>query len=549
MTHSRKKKGPAGAEGAPAGREVAAGDRVHFFDTTLRDGEQAAGVNLNAEEKLQIAIQLAKMRVDVIEAGFPAASPGDFNCVQLIAREVRTATVCGLARTREGDIRAAAQALAKAENPRIHVFLATSPIHMEHKLRMSESEVLDQVRAGVMLARSLSPEVEFSAEDASRSDPAFVIRVFKLAIEAGATILNIPDTVGYALPEEFYGFCKGIIEGVAAPKGVIFSVHAHNDLGLATANSLAAVRAGVRQVEGTINGMGERGGNSAIEEVVMALRTRSDFYGLSTNLDTTRLYPVSRLIAKISGVMVPPNKPVVGANAFAHEAGIHQHGVMAKRETYEIMRAEDVGSTPAVMVLGKHSGRHAFRDRLEYLGYNLDDTQVSRAFEIFKKLCDEKKEATDGDIEAIVSDQIFSVSPEFSYEFREYSMQVGGGNTTCTVTLDRNGEANTDAATGNGPVEAAYAAIKRIIRIHPRLENFKIFATSERSNALGEAQVILSLDGIRAQGSGASTDIIKASIRAYVNAVNRLYSTAAARKLSLPSYDANAPSPGGKGKA
>jgi 2-isopropylmalate synthase len=506
---------------------------VQFFDTTLRDGEQAAGVNLNVDEKLQIARQLARMNMDVIEAGFPAASPGDFSCVQAIAREIKTSTVCGLARTREGDIRAAAQALAQAENPRIHVFIATSPIHMEYKLKMTPDEVLDQARQGVLLARSLAPEVEFSAEDASRSDLEFLVKVFRTAAEAGATILNIPDTVGYALPEEFYVLCRNVIEGVAAPAGVVYSVHAHNDLGLSVANSLAAVRAGVRQVEGTINGMGERGGNSALEEVAMAIRTRKDFYGLDFRLDTRRLYPVSRLVSRLSGVAVPPNKAVVGANAFAHEAGIHQHGVLAKRETYEIMRAEDVGSTPAVMVLGKHSGRHAFRDRLEFLGYNLTDTEVTRAFEIFKRLCDEKKDATDGDIEAIVSDEILSVQPEFRYEFKEYSMHVGGENTTCTVTLSLEGKELSDAATGHGPIEAAYSALKRIIHLQPRLENFKIAATSERSNAMGEAQVTLAQDGIKAQGSGASTDIIKASIRAYVNAVNRLYATAAVRKVAL----------------
>ncbi|MDR3153535.1 MAG: 2-isopropylmalate synthase [Deltaproteobacteria bacterium] len=521
-------------QAADGGKEAAAGTgQVQFFDTTLRDGEQAAGVNLNVDEKLQIARQLAKMNMDVIEAGFPAASPGDFSCVQAIAREIKTSTVCGLARTREGDIRAAAQALAQAESPRIHVFIATSPIHMEHKLKMTPGEVMDQARAGVLLARSLVPEVEFSAEDASRSDLDFLIRVFRIAMEAGATVLNIPDTVGYAVPEEFQVFCRKIIEGVGAPPGVIFSVHAHNDLGLAAANSLAAVRAGVRQVEGTINGMGERGGNSALEEVAMAIRTRRDIYGLDFRLDTRRLYPVSRLVARLSGVAVPPNKAVVGANAFAHEAGIHQHGVLAKRETYEIMKAEDVGSTPAVMVLGKHSGRHAFRDRLEYLGYNLTDTEVTRAFESFKRLCDEKKDATDGDIEAIISDEILSVQPEYRYEFKEYSMHVGGENTTCTVVLALNGKELSDAATGHGPVEAAYAAIKRIIRVHPRLESFTIAATSERSNAMGEAKVTLSQDGIKAQGNGASTDIIKASIRAYVNAVNRLYSTAAVRKVSL----------------
>ncbi|MDR1111375.1 MAG: 2-isopropylmalate synthase [Deltaproteobacteria bacterium] len=508
-------------------------NRVYFFDTTLRDGEQAAGVNLNVAEKLQIAKQLEKMRVDVIEAGFPAASPGDFNCVQSISRELKKTTVCGLARTKEGDIRAAAQALAPAENARLHVFLATSPIHMEYKLKMSQEEVLAEIRSGVSLARSLMAEVEFSAEDASRSDVEFLIRAFKIAVDSGATILNIPDTVGYAMPEEFLRLCGAIIDGVGAPGNVIYSVHAHNDLGLATANSLAAIRAGVRQVEGTINGMGERGGNSAIEEVVMGLKTRSDFFGLSTSIETKRLYPVSRLVSRLSGVFVPPNKAVVGANAFAHEAGVHQHGVLAKRETYEIMRAEDVGCTPAVMVLGKHSGRHAFKDRLESLGYNLDDIQITRAFESFKKLCDEKKEATDGDIEAIIADEIFSVRPECHYELKDYTVFVGPGLTTATIVLARDGAELKDAATGNGPVDAAYSAVKRIIGLDPKLDSFRIAATSERSNAMGEAQVVLSLNGLRAQGNGASTDVIKASVRAYVNAVNRLYSVAAVKEVKL----------------
>ncbi|MDR1607962.1 MAG: 2-isopropylmalate synthase [Deltaproteobacteria bacterium] len=506
---------------------------VRFFDTTLRDGEQAAGVNLNVAEKLQIAKQLEKTRVDVIEAGFPAASPGDFNCVQAISRELRRTTVCGLARTREGDIRAAAQALAQAENPRLHVFIATSPIHMEYKLRLTQEEVLAEIRSGVSLARSLVSEVEFSGEDASRSDLEFLIKAFKVAVDCGATILNIPDTVGYATPEEFYQFCRTVILGVAPPEGVIFSVHAHNDLGLAAANSLAAVRAGVRQVEGTINGMGERGGNSAIEEVVMALKTRADYYGVTVNLDTRRLFPVSRLVARLSGVAVPPNKPVVGSNAFAHEAGIHQHGVMAKRETYEIMKAEDVGCIPAVMVLGKHSGSHAFRARLEFLGYHLDDASVAKAFEIFKKLCDEKKEATDGDIEAIIADEIFSVTPEFHYELKEYTVQVGSGLATAAVVLYRDNKELKDAATGNGPVDAAYRAIMRVINIEPKLESFKITATSERSDALGEALVIISYQGLKAQGRGASTDVIKASVKAYINAVNRLYSLAAVREIKL----------------
>jgi 2-isopropylmalate synthase len=508
-------------------------DRVYIFDTTLRDGEQAAGVNLNVAEKLQIARQMEKMRVDVVEAGFPAASPGDFNCVQSVARELRRTTVCGLARTREGDIRAAAQALAPAENARLHVFLATSPIHMEYKLKMTPAEVLTEIRSGVGLARSFMSEVEFSAEDASRSDLEFLIKAFKVAVESGATILNIPDTVGYAAPDEFYKFCKAVIEGVGAPGGVIYSVHAHDDLGLSTANSLAAVRAGVRQVEGTVNGMGERGGNCALEEVVMALRTRADHFRLTTNVETRRLYPVSRLVSRLSGVVVPPNKAVVGANAFAHEAGVHQHGVLAKRETYEIMRAEDVGCTPAVMVLGKHSGRHAFKDRLESLGYHLDDVQVTKAFEIFKKLCDEKKEATDGDIEAIVADEIFSVRPEAHYELRDYTVFVGPGMTTAAVVMARDGVELRDAATGNGPVDAAYSAVKRIIGLEPKLDSFKIAATSERSNAMGEAMVVLSHNGLKAQGTGASTDVIKASVRAYVNAVNRLYSVAAVKEVRL----------------
>jgi len=509
--------------------------RVHFFDTTLRDGEQAAGVNLNAAEKLQIAKQLAKMKMDVIEAGFPAVSPGDFNCVKAVAREVPGVTVAALARTREGDIRAAAQALADAEHARIHTFIATSPIHMAHKLRLTQEQVLAEVRAGVSLARALAGEVEFSAEDASRSDLDFLIKVFKLAVECGATVLNIPDTVGYAMPEEFHDFCRAVIDGVAAPEGVIFSVHAHNDLGLAVANSLAAVRAGVRQVEGTINGLGERGGNAALEEVVMALKTRVDLFApLTVGLTTNRLYPVSRLVSRLSGVAVPPNKAVVGTNAFAHESGIHQHGVLTNRETYEIMKAEDVGSVPAVMVLGKHSGRHGFRDRLETLGYQLDEEQIGRAFDFFKRLCDEKKDISDGDIEAIISDQILAVTPEHRYELVGYAVGVGAGLSTATVVIRRDRrEELRDAATGNGPIDSAYSAIKRAMDFYPNLENFSIRATSPRSDALGETVVELSHGGISAQGRGAATDIVKASIQAYINAVNRLYTQAAAREVKL----------------
>lgn len=508
-------------------------NRVYFFDTTLRDGEQAAGVNLNAAEKLQIAKQLARLKVDVIEAGFPASSPGDFNCVKTIAREVKGVTVAGLARTREGDIRAAAQAVGEAERSRIHTFIATSEIHMAHKLQMTPDQVLAEARAAVSLARSLADEVEFSAEDASRSDIPFLIKIFKLAVECGATVINIPDTVGYAMPGQFSRFVQDIIEGVAAPAGVIFSVHAHDDLGLAVANSLAAVQGGARQVEVAINGMGERGGNAALEEVAMALKTRRDVYGLDIGLDTRRLYPVSRLVSRLSGVVVPPNKAVVGTNAFAHEAGIHQHGVLECRETYEIMKAEDVGSTPAVMVLGKHSGRHAFRERLEALGYQIDDESLSKAFDIFKRLCDDKKDVTDGDIEAIIADQVLNVHPEHRFELKEYAIGVGAGLSTATVVISRDGEEARDAATGNGPVDAAFEAIKRALGYAPTLENFSIRATSPRSDAMGETVVTLRQGDVRAQGRGVETDIIKASIQAYINAVNRLYTQAAAREIKL----------------
>ena len=399
---------------------------------------------------------------------------------------------------------------------------------------MTEEQVMTELKAGVSLARSLADEVEFSAEDASRSSLEFLIKAFKLAVDSGATILNIPDTVGYAMPDEFGHFVKQIIEGVAAPAGVIFSVHAHDDLGLAVANSLAAVKAGVRQVEGTINGMGERGGNAALEEVVMALKTRSNlFNNLTTRMDCTRLYPISRLVSRLSGVVVPPNKAVVGANAFAHESGIHQHGVLANRETYEIMKAEDVGSVPAVMVLGKHSGRHAFRDRLEGLGYQLDDEQIAKAFDLFKKLCDEKKDMADGDIEAILSDQVLNVTPEHRYELLEYAVGVGAGLATATVVIQRDDEELRDAGMGNGPVEAAYHAIKRALNFSPHLVDFSIRAASPSSDALGETVVQLKYGPIVAQGRGASTDIVKASIQAYLNAVNRLYTQAAARDIKL----------------
>ena len=509
-------------------------DVVKIFDTTLRDGEQAARINLNEGEKMQIARQLARLRVDVIEAGFPAASPGDFQSVQAIAREIKGVTIAGLARTREADIRAAGDAVAPAEKKRIHTFIATSPIHMEHKLKMTEEEVLAEVKSGVSLARSLVEDVEFSAEDASRSDIDFLIKVFKLAIECGATTLNIPDTVGYAMPYEFGNFCKAIIDGAAAPSNVIWSVHCHNDLGLAVANSLAAVRAGVRQVECTMNGLGERAGNASLEEVVMALRTRPDHFGADTRIDTKKLFSTSKLVSNLTGVLVQPNKAIVGVNAFAHEAGIHQHGMLCNRATYEIMTPESVGAPGTDLVLGKHSGRHAFNDRLEILGFNLTKEESNTAFEYFKVLCDKKKTVSDGDIEAFLLDRVLQTTPERRYELKDYAVTIAsGGKPTASITLAHKDGEITEAATGNGPVNAAYNAIKKILGFNPELREFRIQATSQTSEALGEGHVILSYKDVQAQGRGASTDVIEATIRAYVDAVNRLYVAAAAKEVTI----------------
>ena len=512
-------------------------NRVQIFDTTLRDGEQAARINLNVAEKLQIAKQLAVMGVDAIEAGFSAASPGDFDCVQAIAREVKGTTITALARTKEGDIKAAAESLAGAERSRVHVFIATSPIHMEYKLKMTPEAVMAEVKKAVPLARSLSKEVEFSAEDASRSDPAFLVEVFKAAAAAGATILNIPDTVGYATPNEFAAFVKKIIDGVAAGPEIIYSVHCHNDLGLAVANSLAAINSGVRQIEGTINGLGERGGNAALEEVMMAIRTRRDQFGCDVGVDTTKLVTVSRLVSRLTGVPVNPNKPIVGANAFAHESGIHQHGVLANRETYEIMRAEDVGAEAAVMVLGKHSGRHAFRDRLAQLGYNLSQEELDKSFANFKTLCDEKKEVSDGDIEALVAD-VISAAPERRYTLKSYEIECGteiaGGPTARVVLTTSDDREHCDAAVGNGPIDAAYIAMQRIVKLDLELENFAINATSRSSDSVGEAQItVRHPSGLSASGRGISTDTIRACIMAYVSAVNNLYMVAAAKEIKI----------------
>ncbi|WP_281746451.1 2-isopropylmalate synthase [Thermanaerovibrio acidaminovorans] len=496
--------------------------RIRIFDTTLRDGEQAAGVNLNLHEKVQIAQRLDAMKVDVIEAGFPAASDGDMEAVRAVARIARHAAVAGLARTRENDILRAFEALKGALRPRIHVFIATSPIHMEHKLKLSPREVLEEIRRGVTLARSLVEDVEFSAEDASRSEIPFLKEAFSLAIQCGATTLNIPDTVGYAEPSEFGQFVHSVMEAVGAGDSVTWSVHCHDDLGLAVANSLAAVMAGANQVECTVNGLGERAGNASLEEVVMALRTRRDLFKAETGISTPLLYPTSRLVSRLTGIPVPPNKAIVGDNAFAHESGIHQHGVLSKRETYEIMDPRDVGAPSSSLILGKHSGSHAFRERLNEMGYNLSEEDFKAAFKLFKDLCDRKKTVTDQDIEAIVADRLVTLPETCVYELVNFSVQAASDMASATVTLKVQGEEHTDAAAGNGPVEAAYRAIDRITGLSPDLKEFRISAVSGSSDSLGEASVEISLEGRAALGRWASTDVIEAAIGAYVNALNRL---------------------------
>ncbi|MCL2010760.1 MAG: 2-isopropylmalate synthase [Synergistaceae bacterium] len=510
---------------------------VRIFDTTLRDGEQAARVNLNTGEKVQIARALERLKVDVIEAGFPIASKGDFEAVSSVAAEVRGPIIAGLARTTEKDIARAGEALSGAARARIHTFIATSPIHMEHKLKKTPAEVLKEVERGVSFARSIVSDVEFSAEDASRSDIDFLVEVFTLAIESGAGTINIPDTVGYAMANEFEEFCRTIIKRVNKPD-VIWSVHCHNDLGLGVANSLAAVRAGARQVECTINGLGERAGNASMEEIVMGLRTRRDHFGVDTNIDARRFFKTSKLVSTLTGVPVQPNKAIVGTNAFAHEAGIHQHGMLCNRATYEIMTPESVGTPGTELHLGKHSGRHAFNARIETFGYNLTNEQGEAAFEYFKELCDKKKDVSDGDIEALLLDRVLQLTPEKRYTLKDYAVTVGsGGKPTASITLLHDGNEITEAAVGNGPVDASYKAIAKILPFSPELVEFRIGATSESPDALGEAHIILRCregeTDIKAQGRGTSTDIIEATIRAYIKAVNRLYSVAAAREVTL----------------
>ncbi|HID79597.1 MAG TPA: 2-isopropylmalate synthase [Aquifex aeolicus] len=500
------------------------GEKVYIFDTTLRDGEQAPGFSMTTQEKLQMAQQLANLKVDIIEAGFAAASKGDWEAINLIAREVKGPVICSLARALEKDIEAAASALKPAERKRIHTFIATSPIHMKYKLKMSPEEVLKRAVKAVRYARNFTDDVEFSCEDATRSERVFLYKIIEAVIKAGATVINIPDTVGYAIPDEFYTLIKGIKENVPNIDKAIISVHCHDDLGLATANSLMAVLAGARQVECTINGIGERAGNAALEEVVMALKVRKDhFGGLYTDINTPEIYKTSRLLCRITGTFVQPNKAIVGENAFAHESGIHQHGVLAKRETYEIMKPEDVGFPRSKIVLGKHSGRHALKAKLKELGYEVDEETLNKLFEKFKALADQKKEVYEEDLEALIYEQFRSSSYENFLKLLHLQVQTGSGILpTAMVKVIFKGEEKTATETGNGPVDAAIKAIQKATELYPQFVDYSIKALTPNTDAQAEARVVIELDGIKASGRASDIDIVKASVKAYVDALNRL---------------------------
>jgi 2-isopropylmalate synthase len=500
-----------------------ASDRLIIFDTTLRDGEQSPGASMTREEKLRIAKALERMRVDVIEAGFPIASPGDFEAVQAVARVVKESTVCGLARALDKDIDRAGEALKPAESARIHTFIATSPIHMKAKLRMEPDQVLEQAVHAVKRARQWTDNVEFSPEDAGRSDPDFLCRVIEAVIEAGAGTINIPDTVGYNIPQQFGDLLHTLLERVPNADRAVFSVHCHNDLGLAVSNSLSAVLAGARQVECTINGLGERAGNAALEEIVMAVRTRRDVFSCDVGLDTRQIMPCSRLVSSITGFPVQPNKAIVGANAFAHESGIHQDGVLKSRETYEIMRAEDVGWTANRIVLGKHSGRNAFRSRLQELGIELaSEEALNEAFARFKDLADKKHEIYDEDVQALVSDTAWSAGQERHRLVSLHVCSETGETPAARVVLAVDGREQAGAAEGGGPVDAAFKAIETIVESGTQLKLYSVNAITSGTDAQGEVTVRLERSGRIVNGQGADTDIVIASVKAYLNALDKM---------------------------
>jgi 2-isopropylmalate synthase len=499
-------------------------NRVRIFDTTLRDGEQSPGASMNIHEKIEVARALAGLGVDIIEAGFPIASAGDFDAVRTIATEVAGATVCGLARCNDRDIDRAWEALKYAQKPRIHVFLATSAIHREHKLRMTPKQIIERAVASVQRAKSFCADVEFSPEDAARTEIDFLCEVVEAAIEAGAATVNIPDTVGYATPLQYSAVIRALCERVKNIGRAIVSTHCHDDLGMAVANSLAGCEAGARQVECTINGIGERAGNAALEEIVMALKTRFDYYGLATSIKTERLYPVSRMVSKITGLAVQRNKAIVGRNAFAHESGIHQDGMLKERSTYEIMRPEEVGVPKTDLVLGKHSGRHALRDRVTELGYHLSEEQVETLFNDFKTLADKKKEVYDEDLIVLIEKYLDDVPTPWQL----VSLHTTAGTSvlpTATIAIRRpDGEIVQDAALGDGPVDAIFKVVERVTGVRANLREFVVRSVTQGKDAQGEVTLELEVesDDRSFRGRAASTDIIEASAEAYINAVNAI---------------------------
>ncbi len=496
-------------------------ERVIIFDTTLRDGEQSPGASMNAAEKVRLATQLEKLGVDVIEAGFPAASEGDFDAVSKIAGKLKKTEVAALARTSKNDIDRAWGAIQHAAKPRIHTFLATSDIHMHYKLNMTREQVLRTASESVKYAKSFTDNIEFSAEDASRSDRDFLCKVFETAIGAGATTINIPDTVGYAIPMEFADLVKYVIDHTPNIHKAVVSVHCHNDLGLATANTLAAINNGARQAEVTINGIGERAGNTSLEEVVMSLHTRPNYLPFTSNIRTEQIYPTSRLVSMITGIMIQPNKAVVGANAFAHEAGIHQDGVLKNPMTYEIMKPDTIGLSASKLILGKHSGRHALRTHLKEMGYDLSDEELKLVFKKFKELADKKKHVVDEDLEVIITEGILRTADIFELEY----LHVTSGTTVipmATVKLLINGRPTQGTGYGNGPIDAAYDCISQLTGTESELMRFSISAITSGTDAQGEVTVRLKENGLIALGRGADPDIITASVKAYINGLNRL---------------------------
>jgi len=496
-------------------------DRIYIFDTTLRDGEQAPGASMNVEEKVIVARQLEKLGVDVIEAGFPAASDGDFQAVLRVSDEIRNCQVCALSRTRKEDVERALKSLEPAANPRVHIFIATSDIHLQYKLKLSRGQVIEAAVNAVRFAKQHVDNIEFSCEDASRSDPEFLVQIIAEALKAGANTINIPDTVGYSLPFEYEKLFRYITEKTPGIEKAVLSVHCHDDLGLANANSLAGVRGGARQVECTINGIGERAGNAALEEIVMAISTRKDLLEYRTGIVTEQIYPASRLIRKITGIQVPPNKAVVGANAFSHESGIHQDGVIKHPLTYEIMTPERVGIPSNRLVMGKHSGRHAFRQRLSELGFELSDDELDHAFKRFKELADKKKEIFDEDLETLVMDEIINIPRKYKLDY----INVTSGTEvmpTASVRMEIDGAMVRDAEFGDGPVDATFKTISKLTGTRSKLLLFSINAITSGTDAQGEVRVRVEEDGVEVSGFGAHTDVIVASALAYVDALNHL---------------------------